>query len=163
CPPLRLDDLFVAFRVVERGGELGCSIDPREQNLAALNQWLAQNSAAASADSVKARFPKMAQVLGRQDVRIFGVPGGSYCAERLEAGTVPGRDEGDDREVQRAAAGDDGGQRQKRREAGDRDAGGRRDARSVPGDRDGEVRGGRGRGGGDGAEVGGGQEGRAVV
>lgn len=82
-PPLRLDDLFVAFRVAERGGDLGCSIDPKAQNLVALNQWIAQNGnrPATSADSVKSQFPKMAQVLGMQDVRIFGVPAESHFAQ----------------------------------------------------------------------------------
>ena len=82
-PPLRLDDLIVALRALERGGTLGCSIDPKPDNLKRLNDYLAQNSFPASADVAKSRYPQMAKALGMQDVRIWGIPAESHFAEVL--------------------------------------------------------------------------------
>lgn len=83
---MRLEDLVVALRTLERSGDLGCSIDPRQENLAALQRWLAQNSFAASSSVAKARYSQMAKILGMHDVRIWGVPAEShYAAVLVEA------------------------------------------------------------------------------
>jgi hypothetical protein len=82
-PPLRLDDLLVAFRSVERGGPLGCSIDPQKDRLAELLKWYADNSFPVDTASAEARFEQSAKVLGMQDVRIWGVPAESHYAQAL--------------------------------------------------------------------------------
>jgi hypothetical protein len=82
-PPLRLDDLMVALRSVERGGDLGVSIDPRPENLAALNRWVAENSTATDTATAMARYDTMAQILGMQDVKIWGVPAESHFGQVL--------------------------------------------------------------------------------
>ena len=82
-PPLRLDDLVLAFRALERGDSLGCSIDPKKQNLAALNQFLARNTRAASASQVRRRYQTMANVLGKQGISVWGVPAESHFGQSL--------------------------------------------------------------------------------
>ncbi len=82
-PPLRLDDLVIALRSLEAEREIGCSIDPVETNLANLQNYLAANSDPADSATARARFDDMAEVLGKQDVRVFGVPGDSHFAEVL--------------------------------------------------------------------------------
>ena len=82
-PPLRLDDLIVALRALERGGMLGCSIDVRPDNMNQLRRYLAANSYPAASDVAKARFGDMARVLGMQDVRIMGIPSESHFASVL--------------------------------------------------------------------------------
>ena len=82
-PPLHLDDLVIALRSLERGGSLGCSIDPVPEQLASLNRFIAKNSSAASTKVVHSRFQRMAKVLGMQDVRIWGVPPESHYAQVL--------------------------------------------------------------------------------
>jgi hypothetical protein len=82
-PPLRLDDLLVALRVVAKGGELGCSIDPVPANLARTQSWIKANSTAATGQVVKARYEKMAQILGLQDVTVWGLPEDSHLANVL--------------------------------------------------------------------------------
>lgn len=82
-PPLRLDDLIVALRALEQGGEIGCSIDPRPENLAAVNQFIARNSRPATPSVIEGRFARMAKILGMQDVRVFGVPAETHFSEVL--------------------------------------------------------------------------------
>lgn len=82
-PPLRLDDLMVALRALERGGVIGCSIDPVPANLAALKAYVAQNSDVTTPENAKARYEQMAQILGMQDVRVMGVPAESHFAVAL--------------------------------------------------------------------------------
>jgi hypothetical protein len=84
-PTLLLDDLLVALRYVPKSSEVGCSIDPVKDRLVALNQYLAQNSSAASAAVVQGRFQQMPKVLGMQDVRIFGVPADTRFGRALLA------------------------------------------------------------------------------
>jgi hypothetical protein len=84
-PTLQLDDLLVALRHVPKSNEVGCSIDPAQGRLAALNQYLAQNSTAASPAVIQRRFAEMAKVLGMQDVRIMGVPAESRFGRTLLA------------------------------------------------------------------------------
>ncbi len=57
-----------------KASEAGCSIDPRPQNLAALQQYLAQNSSPASANVVEGRYRKMAEVRASTTSAWSGVP-----------------------------------------------------------------------------------------
>ena len=82
-PTLRLDDLLVALRALERGGTLGCSIDPVQERLAAFHQFIAQNSGPTSPGGAKRRYQQMADILGMHDVRIWGVPAESHFAQTL--------------------------------------------------------------------------------
>ncbi len=53
-PALRLDDLIVALRALERGGgTIRCSIDPTQANLAKLSAYIADTSGAAALDDIK--------------------------------------------------------------------------------------------------------------
>jgi hypothetical protein len=84
-PTLQLDDLLVALRYVPKSSEVGCSIDPVQGRLAALQQFQAQNSSPASPAVIQGRFQQFAQVLGMQDVRIMGVPADSRFGRTLLA------------------------------------------------------------------------------
>ncbi|MEX2286205.1 MAG: DUF1598 domain-containing protein [Planctomycetaceae bacterium] len=79
-PPLRLDDLVFAMRAGRGGTRVFCSIDALPENMTALRQYLAENSFGASASVASARYNKMAQVLGMQNVRVGGVPADSHFA-----------------------------------------------------------------------------------
>ncbi len=79
---LLLEDLLVAVRNSE-GERVGCSIDPRPEGLANLQRFLASNTVAASTAAVRARYQRMAEVLGPQDISITGVPTDSRFAVNL--------------------------------------------------------------------------------
>ncbi len=81
-PPIRIDDLIVALRSVQKG-EIGCSIDPVPARLAALKRYLARHSSATSVGAIRRRFQEMARILGMQKVRIWGVPPDSHFAQVL--------------------------------------------------------------------------------
>ena len=78
-----LDDLLVALRSVERPGGLGCSIDPKPDNLARLNEQVQRNNYAMPVERARALYPQYAKTLGMQDVRIWGVPAESHYAKVL--------------------------------------------------------------------------------
>lgn len=83
-PPLRLDDLLVALRALNlRSGTIGCSIDPTEENLAKFKAFVARDSGAISPDQAKTKFARLGEVLGMQNVSVFGVPPDSHFAEIL--------------------------------------------------------------------------------
>jgi len=82
-PPLRLDDWLVALRTISGGREVGCSIDPVPENLAALSRFVAQNSTPATPQVIEGRFQHMARVLGLHDIRVMGVPADTYFARVL--------------------------------------------------------------------------------
>ena len=82
-PPLQLDDLVVALRSIQQSGVVGCSIDPREQNLARMNQYLKGLGPAPSTDIAIKRNYEAAKILGTQDIRIFGVPADTHFAQVL--------------------------------------------------------------------------------
>lgn len=82
-PTLLLDDLIVAWRFAVKASAVGCSIDPRAQNLAALQQYVAQNSSPANAGVVEGRYKKMAEVMGMHDIRVDGVPADSHFGRVL--------------------------------------------------------------------------------
>jgi hypothetical protein len=86
-PAIRLDDLIVALRSVWQrrggGGVLGCSIDPKQDRIAALQNYLRQNSAATTSSGAKQRYREMARVLGLQNISVQGVPDDSHFAQAL--------------------------------------------------------------------------------
>jgi hypothetical protein len=85
APPLLLEDFLVALRTTDgvRQGGIRCSIDPRPEGLAALQTFLkAQRTIGPDPD---ATLRGMERALGRQDVTVGGVPGGSRFARVLVA------------------------------------------------------------------------------
>ena len=77
-PPLMLDDLVVALRASAEGESIGCSIDPDQQRLVKMQDWLRRNSSPASADVAKRRYHQMAKILGMHHVTTWGVPQDSH-------------------------------------------------------------------------------------
>ncbi len=82
-PTIQLDDLLVALRAIRKGGAIGCSIDPKKERLAALEQYVKQNSSPASVAVAKWRYSQMANTLGMQNIRTWGVPEDSHFAVTL--------------------------------------------------------------------------------
>jgi hypothetical protein len=82
-PALNLEDFCVVWRTLQTSETIGCSIDPEPARLAALQQFLSQNSSAATASLIEARFRKMPEILGLQNVRVFGVPADSHAGGML--------------------------------------------------------------------------------
>lgn len=84
-PPLHLDDLLAALRWQASGGreQIGCSIDPMPERLQGLQDWARANSNPVTRDVAQQRFQTMAQILGRQQVSVFGVPADSHFARVL--------------------------------------------------------------------------------
>ncbi len=82
-PPLRLDDLVVAFQSQERGLITGCSFDAKPGNLAKMNEYIRRTNNASSTATAVTRFKTMAQILGMQDVSVTGVPPRSHYARIL--------------------------------------------------------------------------------
>ncbi|REJ91827.1 MAG: DUF1598 domain-containing protein [Planctomycetota bacterium] len=83
-PPIQLDDLISALRAVLRGrGSIGCSIDPQQDRVAALQDYIRNNSSATTAARAKARYKRMAEILGLQEVTAWGVPEDSHYALAL--------------------------------------------------------------------------------
>lgn len=83
-PPLVLDDLLAAWRSV-LGGEssIGCSIDPDEGRLGALQEFAARNSSPTSSAGARRRFAQMAEILGMENVVVWGVPQDSHFGRVL--------------------------------------------------------------------------------
>ena len=79
-PTLILDDLLVALR---SDGNLGCSIDPVPERLANMQRWAAANNNPVSMAVAQRRYLEMANILGNQTVRIWGVPPESHFARAL--------------------------------------------------------------------------------
>ncbi|MEX0718258.1 MAG: DUF1598 domain-containing protein [Planctomycetaceae bacterium] len=82
-PPIRIDDLMTGLRAVMRGERIGCSIDPDQQRLAQLQNWLKANSTPASAAVARARYGEMARILGTHHVSVWGVPADSHFGQAL--------------------------------------------------------------------------------
>lgn len=79
-PTLILEDLLVALR---SDGNLGCSIDPVPGNLAAMQRWVSVNNNPVSLAVAQNRYREMARLLGKQTIRVWGVPPASHFARSL--------------------------------------------------------------------------------
>lgn len=79
-PPLQLDDLVTALRAVRTNGSIGVSIDPSNDNLRQLQDYLRRNSSPATVSQVTRRYQQMAKILGMQEIRFWGVPADSHFA-----------------------------------------------------------------------------------
>jgi hypothetical protein len=77
-PPLRLDDLMVALRTLEKTGALGCSIDPDESRMNQVQQYVKSNSTRTTPAGAAQRYENMAKILGLQNVTVWGVPADSH-------------------------------------------------------------------------------------
>lgn len=83
-PPLQLDDLVVALRSAFSGQrEIGVTIDPTEENMASLQNYIRRNSNAVSTAAAQRRYRTMGKVLGNQVISIWGVPADSHFAVAL--------------------------------------------------------------------------------
>jgi hypothetical protein len=80
-PVLNLEDLLVAWRAVQ-GGQTTviCSIDPKEEGIAAFKAYSSQNQVAATPAAIAQIFQTMAERLGRQTITLSGVPRDSHFA-----------------------------------------------------------------------------------
>jgi len=78
-PVLQLDDLVNCLRNANSyNGKFGCSITPRQDNLAAINNFLSSTSLTGRQWSAKAE-----STLGKQDIEVFGIPRGTHTARVL--------------------------------------------------------------------------------
>ena len=75
-PTLRLADLLAAVRAAP-GEQIGCSIDPVPQRQAAMASAVAGAGPSRSVAQAKNLYRQLADILGDQTVRVFGVPPGS--------------------------------------------------------------------------------------
>lgn len=83
-PVMRLDDLITALRCEGLAeGSIGCSIDPQEENLARLQEYLRTSSGPSRSAQVQQRFHTMATILGPQEISVWGVPPDSHFAAGL--------------------------------------------------------------------------------
>lgn len=85
-PPMQLDDLIIALRSIYSGQrEIGVSIDPTEQNMSNLQNYIRQNSNATTTQAAQRRYLMMGKILGYQTVSLWGVPEDSHFAVALTA------------------------------------------------------------------------------
>ncbi|MFG0333726.1 MAG: DUF1598 domain-containing protein [Maioricimonas sp. JB049] len=85
-PTLTLEDLVVILRAAARGRiSIGCSIDPEPERLAKMQNYIRQNSSATTPAGAARRYRNMAQILGQQNVSVWGVPEDSHFAQVLVA------------------------------------------------------------------------------
>ena len=78
-PALQLDDLVVCLRNAwERDGKFGCSINPRQANLAATQNFLATSKLKGTHWS-----KELQNVLGQQDIEVFGIDSRTHAAAIL--------------------------------------------------------------------------------
>jgi hypothetical protein len=83
-PPLHLEDLVVALNAAFDGtSSIGCSIDPEPSRLASMGEFIRNNSSVTSPAVAAKRYERMAQILGMQEVSVFGVPEDSHFANVL--------------------------------------------------------------------------------
>ena len=80
-PVLRLDDLLQAMWTKEKS--IGCSFDPVQARMADVQRYLQSVGDAGSIGEAKKRYKKMVEILGLQDVRVFGVDPTSHFAKTL--------------------------------------------------------------------------------
>ncbi|NNJ24591.1 DUF1598 domain-containing protein [Alienimonas chondri] len=87
-PVLHLMDLLAALRGgdARRGGAIGCSIDPVPERQARMAQATAGLGAVRSVSQAAGIYRKLANILGDQTVRIYGVePGSHFGVAMIEA------------------------------------------------------------------------------
>jgi hypothetical protein len=78
-PVLQLDDLVVCLRNAwENNGKFGCAITPRQKNLAATQEFLATSKLKGTSWSRKIR-----ELLGQQDIHVFGIDDRTHTARVL--------------------------------------------------------------------------------
>lgn len=84
-PVVRLDDFVVVMRGILNGeGRFGCSITPRQENLAQTREFLAQSSQRPLRAGGKHRWlEELRETLGRQDIDIYGIDRQSRTARVL--------------------------------------------------------------------------------
>ena len=85
-PVLELQDLIVALRAFPPGGQatplIGCSIDPTQEGLKQLNEYMRRNPPRSPADTD--RFAAgIRQALGMQTVTVTGIPSDTHFAQVL--------------------------------------------------------------------------------
>ncbi len=83
-PTLHLDDLVTVLRTFSHDGMqiFGCSINPRQEGLKELKQFVEASQAKGPLSSGSTRFwaKQLGEKLGRQDIEIYGVPADSRAA-----------------------------------------------------------------------------------
>ncbi len=83
-PPLQLDDLVVALRATLGGQpEMGVSIDPTDENMGNLQNYIRRNSNATTTSVAQRRYQMMGKILANQVISIWGVPEDSHFALAL--------------------------------------------------------------------------------
>lgn len=83
-PTLYLEDLVVALNAAFGGtSAIGCSIDPEPSRLASMGEYIRKNSTATSPAAAAKRYQRMGEILGLQNVSVFGVPDDSHFANVL--------------------------------------------------------------------------------
>jgi hypothetical protein len=87
-PVVQLQDLVVALRVFPPGGEpeplIGCSIDPTEEGLAALQRFLRSVGPYIASPAQTGQFASGVKTsLGMQQVSIWGIPADTHFAQTM--------------------------------------------------------------------------------
>lgn len=86
-PVLELEDLVVALRSYPPSGKkakvIGCSIDPTQEGLQRMQQFLAHAYANATPDDEQAIVEGLRTNLGMQKISVFGVPANTHFATVL--------------------------------------------------------------------------------
>lgn len=86
-PVLELQDLVIALRAYPPGGEqttvIGCSIDPTQEGLQRMQEFLRFASANATPDDADKIVDGIRNSLGLQTVKVLGVPENSHFAQVL--------------------------------------------------------------------------------
>ncbi len=85
-PVLQLDDLIVLLRHTfsqQKQPTLGCSIDPRPENLERLQAFLSQSTSPLKAGQRDAWVSKIRELAGTQDIRVFGLDPTTRVAQIL--------------------------------------------------------------------------------
>ena len=86
-PILQLDDLVTVLRTFSNDGSriFGCSIDPQQANVKAVQEYAAASQASGPLTPAATRrwAKKIGEVLGMQDISVYGVDGDSRVASVL--------------------------------------------------------------------------------
>ncbi|MCA9089841.1 MAG: DUF1598 domain-containing protein [Planctomycetaceae bacterium] len=86
-PTLQLDDFVTVWRTFGDGGQqiFGCSIDPQPENIKALKEFAAasQQRGPLNPSAVRGWTKQLGEVLGKQNISVYGVPGNSRVARVL--------------------------------------------------------------------------------